>query len=122
MSTNNVTWWEFPVRDTGAAQKFYGAVFGWTFDESFPGYPMISAPDGDMPMGAFDTLEEGTNRGARPFVQVDDLEATLDRVTAAGGTVATGRTLINAEMGWWALMRDGEDREFGLWTMNPATD
>lgn len=45
---------------------------------------------------------------------VDDIDATLAKVVAAGGTTVTGREAVG-EMGWAAYFTDCEGNLMGLW-------
>ncbi|MEI9989258.1 MAG: VOC family protein [Rhizomicrobium sp.] len=75
---------EFTVHDIARAKTFYGAVFGWTFTDYGPTY--ASFDDGRIG-GGFTT--DGTPRPGGPLVvfYTADLDATLARVKAAGGTI-----------------------------------
>lgn len=75
---------EFVVRDIAKAKAFYTAVFGWSFTDYGPAY--TSFADGSL-SGGFTT--DGTPRPGGPLMvfHVADLEATLAKVTAAGGAV-----------------------------------
>lgn len=75
---------EFPVADTAPAKHFYAAVFGWSFADYGPTYAATATGDVDIGFQA-DPAER--TAAALPVIEVDDLEATLAAVTAAGGTV-----------------------------------
>jgi uncharacterized protein len=74
---------EISVADVAAAKSFYGSAFGWGFNDYGPEYAGIQG--------------EGTEAGGlrreadevKPLVMLysDDLEATLEAITTAGGTV-----------------------------------
>src|SRR5215218_3992781 len=56
-------WYELLTRDTKAAEKFYGAVVGWTvtpFDGAGQPYGMWTRPDG-VPMGGVMNIPPGMN-------------------------------------------------------------
>jgi predicted enzyme related to lactoylglutathione lyase len=38
MADNQIDYVELPARDIGATKQFYGAVFGWKFEDYGPGY------------------------------------------------------------------------------------
>lgn len=88
-------WYELMAQDPAAARRFYSAVFGWTIDESPPpgstlDYRMIAA--GTQFVGGLMTLSEDMQRqGARPcwmmYLGVDDVDACVADLTAAGGKV-----------------------------------
>lgn len=121
---NTITWWELQISgELEAAKAFYAAAFGWTFQPMGDDFVMAVGADG-MPMGGLDSGthkgESPAGRGVRVYVQVDDLEATLARITAAGGAVTTPRTLITEEFGWFATFTDPSGLTLGLATSNPA--
>jgi len=116
MGNNTVDWWEFPVDDLAAAQRFYSTVFGWKFTPFGDDYLMAAAADG-TPIGGF---VAGGLPSIRLYAGVEDLEATLAGAVAAGGKVRKGRQLISEEFGWWALLQDANGHEFGLSTNNAA--
>lgn len=73
---------ELTTASTARASAFYDAAFGWSFTGFGPTYAA--------------TIDEPTNVGLQadsgagaplPVIEVDDLEAALDRVSAAGGTI-----------------------------------
>lgn len=117
---DRVTWWELPVPDLAQAKEFYAAVFGWTF-QSFGDYEMASK-DGAM-VGALDgTRKEPVGHGVAVYFHVTDLEATLARVTAAGGEVVHEPADIGGDMGRSAAFRDPAGLWLGLWAASRPTD
>jgi uncharacterized protein len=118
---NTVNWWELQVTDLEEAKKFYGAVFGWTFQSFGEGFEVICTPDGTM-IGGLDSAtgksESPAGRGTRVYVMVEDLEDTLSRVEPAGGKVQQSRTMIAPEYGWFGLLTDPSGLTVGLTTSN----
>lgn len=78
---------ELPVADTGAAKLFYGAAFGWTFDDYGPSYAATQGQDTGI---GFQADAAQKTAAALPVIEVDDLDAVLVAVTAAGGVVTAG--------------------------------
>jgi uncharacterized protein len=76
---------ELTVRDVGAAKRFYGAAFGWSFTDYGPDYAGIKGPDREV--GGLARADE--MRGAGPLVILysDDLEASVAAVKSAGGRI-----------------------------------
>ena len=73
---------EISVKDVDAAKAFYGSAFGWGFNDYGPEYAGIQG----------DGKEAGGLRraeGVKPLVMLysDDIEATAEAVTKAGGTI-----------------------------------
>lgn len=75
---------ELPVGDLAAAGAFYAAAFGWTITAFGPTYAATTGGDTDLGLQA-DPTE--ARPAPLPVVEVDDLEAALMRVEAAGGVV-----------------------------------
>lgn len=88
-------WYELMSNDPLAARRFYAVVVGWNIDASPPAgstmdYRMISAGDG--PVGGLFTLTDDMRRqGASPcwmmYLGVDDVDACVAAIGAAGGSV-----------------------------------
>ena len=84
-----VSWFEIHSSDPERAKAFYSAVFGWTYDDSMPGYTMVDLGDG-APIGGGVV---GTN-GEYPdhalfMVQVPDVAAALAACVDHGGSMIT---------------------------------
>jgi uncharacterized protein len=75
---------ELPVRDLAGQKHFYATVFGWQFQDFGPSYAATMTGDVDVGLDA-DTTQATAQ--LLPVIEVDDLEATLEQVVAAGGTV-----------------------------------
>lgn len=75
---------ELPVQDVATARTFYERAFGWSLTEFGPTY--ASTLTGDTDIGLQGDASEAT-RAPLAVIQVDDLEAALAAVEAAGGTI-----------------------------------
>lgn len=75
---------ELPARDIAASRAFYEAAFGWTLAEYGPSYAATTT--GDVDLGLQGDASEAP-AGPLPVIDVDDLEAALAAVEAAGGTI-----------------------------------
>jgi predicted enzyme related to lactoylglutathione lyase len=75
---------ELPVGDVGAARAFYEGAFGWSLTDFGPTYACTLA--GDTDIGLQGDADEATG-APLAVIGVDDLEAALAAVTAAGGTI-----------------------------------
>src|SRR5918999_1261751 len=64
---------------------FYSKAFGWSFTDFGPGYSAMMT--GDVDVGLNGQPEEAL-AAPLPVIRVEDLEATLDAVIKAGGTIA----------------------------------
>src|SRR3954452_848227 len=75
---------ELPVREIGPAKVFYERFFGWSLTGFGPTYAATLTGDTDIGLQA-DAAE--ATRAPLPVIDVDDLEAALDAVEAAGGRI-----------------------------------
>ena len=112
-------WNELMTRDADKAKAFYAATLGWDFD-AMPmseGVTYWVAKVGDKPVGGIFPMagpdHEGEPERWFAYVAVDDVDARVARVEAAGGKVrrpafevpGIGRIVIledanGAPMGW----------------------
>ncbi len=78
---------EFPATDLDATQKFYEAVFGWTFTSYGPTY--LAFNDGRLD-GGFTTNGPAVGPvGVLVVLYAVDLEAVEADIVANGGTIST---------------------------------
>ncbi len=80
---------ELPVSDLPIAKAFYEQAFGWQFNDYGPAYAGIRAPSGDGEVGGLNGTAAPEQHTPLVLLYSDDLDATLDAVRAAGGTVVT---------------------------------
>jgi uncharacterized protein len=81
---------ELPVANLAISREFYQRAFGWRFNDYGPQYAGIQAPSGDGEVGGLNATT-GSDRPA-PLVLVysEDLDASVEAVQRAGGTVVQG--------------------------------
>ena len=109
--------YEIPAGNTAKAKEFWGGLFGWQFQE-FPGSPteyhmaQFSESTGGAIYGA-----DGDQRGTRTYFDVDDINAGRARVSELGGDA--GDAMPVPSMGWFAICKDNQGNEFGLWQTDP---
>jgi predicted enzyme related to lactoylglutathione lyase len=93
-----VAWFEIGSDDPDAARAFYGELFGWSFAVEGPYSTITTGADHPLQGGVQDTgvpLPHGTPRSyAVPYVQVDDVAGTCERVERLGGKVMVPATAI----------------------------
>jgi uncharacterized protein len=107
-------WHEQVSAEPNKAQDFYSQLFGWeaeTFGES--DYTMISS--GGAAHGGYGTAQEG----APPphwlsHIQVDDVDATIEKANAAGGKLAAGPFDMES-VGRMAILSDPQGAYFGIY-------
>jgi hypothetical protein len=70
------SWWDILVDDLDVAQRFFSAVFGWTFPISGPDFVVVF--DGTEQVGQlYASSEQVSGRGIRMYFDTDDLEGIL---------------------------------------------
>lgn len=113
-TANPFRWYELVTTDHDAAMAFYGKVAGWTITDSGitdRRYSILSA--GPNPLGGIMGMEV-----PRPFwlgyVAVDDVDAYVGKVTAAGGAVHHEAEDIPG-VGRFAVVADPQGAAFALW-------
>jgi predicted enzyme related to lactoylglutathione lyase len=121
-------WFDLVTRDPVASRRFYGDVFGWTFDavaNSVEDYHVIRA-DGVPIGGVFTTPVRGAQAGARwlSFASVADLDRSLAKLKSLGAKTLVEPTDV-AGRGRHAIVRDPQGAILGLLqsaTGDPADD
>ncbi len=110
---------ELPFDDAERANKFYADVFGWkssTWDGPEEYYLQDTGGD-DEPYGIGGALIARASAvnfgGTLVVINVDDLDAYVAKVTAAGCEIVTERTVIPG-VGWFANFRDTEGNVVGM--------
>lgn len=106
-------WVDLTTPQPQAAQNFYGALFGWTFEDAGPGpgggrYLLAQLSGGEV--GA---LVQGEPSGWNSYVLVDSVADTAERVRAAGGRVLGEPT--DVEQGRVLAFSDPEGAELRAW-------
>lgn len=88
----SISWSELMTSDVPAAKKFYGELFGWTFDDmpmEQMTYSVVKANDdgvaGIMPFPP-DAPPMPPNWGI--YITVDNVEAVAEQATALGAKIA----------------------------------
>ena len=120
---NTFSWNELITRDVATACDFYNRVFGWTYMGQ------------EMPTGTYNVIEGGENNGLggimgmppempdevpnhwAVYFAVADIEATIEAVKGAGGSVVFGPMPIPG-VGTTATIHDPSSGSFAL--LQPA--
>lgn len=105
---------EFPADDVERATSFYSNVFGWQFEAmaEFEHYYLYTAGPGGLG-GGIGIRGQNAPQAVRNYIGVDDVDATVGKVQANGGTVVVPKTDIG--FGWYAAVTDTEGNEIGLY-------
>jgi predicted enzyme related to lactoylglutathione lyase len=103
---------ELTASDLAATKRFYGAVFGWTFNDYGPGYVGFKDGGTQSEAGGFSL---GTPQPGGPLIVLysSELEATRDAVRAAGGTLT--KDIFAFPGGRRFQFLDPSGNELGVW-------
>ncbi len=120
--SGRVVHFEIPFDDQERASAFYADAFGWSLT-ALPEMKYVLATTGPSDQGP--PSEPGFINGgllerglpvAGPVVTVDveDIDATLEKVEQLGGTTVSAKQAVG-EMGFSAYFKDSEGNLMGLW-------
>ena len=111
-----VSYLRIPAEDEGRSAAFYEVVFGWSVraDRDEPSFEdgtghVIGHFVADLPTAG--------EAGVRPYVYVERVDETLDRVVAHGGEVVTA-PYPEGDL-WVATFRDPTGNVIGVWQQGP---
>jgi len=97
---------ELNTPDLSKAKQFYGALFGWQFQDNDMGpmgiystFKPDSGPGGGM------TAMPGGNPGWLSYVGVDDIQAATEKARSLGATIHMGPQEI-PNIGWMTIFAD----------------
>ena len=109
----SVSYLHIPIGDRRSTASFYGEVFGWSIRDPDADSPGFTDGSGHV-IGHFVTDQAvAGDSGVRPYIYVDDVRATVERITAHGGSVrkqpfAEGKLTV-------ALFGDPAGNVLGVW-------
>lgn len=108
---NPVVWWEIMGKNGAQLQAFYKDLFGWKINADNPmNYGLVQAEPNGIGGGIAGT--DGAP-GIYINIEVDDLQAYLDKAVSLGGQVITPPTVVPG-MVTYAQFRDIEGNVIGL--------
>jgi hypothetical protein len=105
-----VAWFEINTENPDSVSKFYGDVFGWTFEDA-GGYKIVST-GGESGIGGGIAKAQGANQ-AIFYIEVDDPQAFLDAIEGRGGHTVVPVTEI-PNMVTFAQFADPDGNVIGL--------
>ena len=111
---NPVVHWEVSGKDQKKLQEFYAALFDWKIDvhEEMAGYGLVAGQEGGIGAGIAGNRPRAS-LGVTFSVQVEDLQASLDKAESLGGKAVMTPTRI-PRMGSIAMIQDLEENAIGL--------
>jgi predicted enzyme related to lactoylglutathione lyase len=117
-------WVDLQSTDQSAAKQFYSSLLGWSYDDNpMPGgggvYSMAKL-NGET-VAAIAPMPPGAPEGRPPmwntYIAVDNVDATVDKVSAAGGQVLMPAFDIG-DAGRMSFVADPTGAVVGLWQAN----
>jgi predicted enzyme related to lactoylglutathione lyase len=108
---HTIVHFEVPADDVGRAQKFYGDLFGWTFQDVGNDYHLIQTggePGGGM-MRRMAPEQPITN-----YIGVENIDEYAKKAQSLGAKPLMPKTAVPS-MGWFAQFQDTEGNLFALW-------
>lgn len=113
MGKNTLCHIEFVVSDVQKAKAFYASLFDWEFRDYEGG--MVVFGHGSEHIGGISQGSQPAVRGNSPSVwfEVDSVDATLEKVIGAGGTLRREKQLFGP-VGFTATFADLDGNEFGV--------
>jgi uncharacterized protein len=122
-ATSRFVWHDLNTKDAEGAKRFYGELFNWKFDKSDNG-PYLHIRAGEHMIGGIRQMEphEHTPTSWLGYVGVDDVAATVERITKHGGQVfMPTQTMPN--VGTFAVVADPTGAVFAPWkSARPGED
>jgi uncharacterized protein len=84
-----ITYMHIPAADPGQAAAFYSNAFGWTIHNPDSDRPGFDTPNGRLSGAWVRDQKPIGEAGLLPFIYVDDVDATVERIIANGGAIVT---------------------------------
>lgn len=117
--TGKVVHFEIPIDDSDRAVRFYQEAFGWALNRWEPfEFWMTDGGPGEGIDGAL-TKRSPEQPSLAFYIQVDDIDAALATIEAAGGRRLTDKMAIPT-VGWSAYFEDTEGNRVGVFQDDPT--
>jgi predicted enzyme related to lactoylglutathione lyase len=113
-----VVWNDLVTQDLDVARRFYGELFGWTFEHATApgGQPYVLARSGRIFVAGLVAVNSPSKDVVLsrwlPYVSVSDVDASVAKATAGGAKVLVGAA--DVDLGRVAVIQDKEGAVIGL--------
>lgn len=111
----NLGYFTLDTHDVTRARAFYGALFGWTFDDAASHDAYAHVAGSQPPCGI--TKVERAAGFTHLYFRVDDIQAACARVIELGGKAAVPS---ESPSGLSAVVSDDQGVSFSLWQAAPG--
>ncbi|HEY7488788.1 MAG TPA: VOC family protein [Streptosporangiaceae bacterium] len=120
---NSVGWFEIGTDNPEAAERFYGELFGWSFekDDTDPNmeYRMVTTPGAERASGGIMSTGGKFPNYATFYVVVEDVAATVAKAERLGAKALLPPTTTPAGL-VFAQLHDPAGNQIGVFTPPPA--
>jgi uncharacterized protein len=111
-----VSYLRIPADDPRRSARFYRDVFGWAIDDQHD-EPSFEDGSGHVIGHFVADLPVGGDAGIRPYVYVENVDDTLEKVSAGGGETVT-EPYPEGDL-WVATFHDPAGNIVGVWQSGP---
>jgi uncharacterized protein len=119
---HTINWFDLPATDMARAMQFYQTITGRPLRREAFGAPgeemaVFEAPDAQGVTGAlvYSPHAKPATQGTLIYLNAgSSMQACLDRVKAAGGSIVIGKTALPQDIGYIAHIIDSEGNKVGL--------
>jgi predicted enzyme related to lactoylglutathione lyase len=113
----HVSYLEIPAVNAELSARFYKTVFGWEIRRRDDGDCSFDDRSGNL-IGRFKAGRPAVpEQGLVPFIYVDRIDATIERITQQGGKIV--REPYPEGNLWVATFRDPAGNLLGIWQAGP---
>ena len=116
-SAKQIDYVEFQVTDIQEAKRFYGDLFGWTFEDYGDGYTGFNHGGGG---GGFTKVDAVSRGGPLIVLYADDLETMQRDIIRAGGQIV--RETFAFPGGRRFQFTDPSGNELAVWSDHEPAD
>ena len=115
MTAPAVGWFEITGQDVASLQRFYADLFDWKIEDAGDGsgYGLVQAGEKGIG-GGVGPAQDGGDGQVTFYVEVDDVEAALQKAESLGGTRMMGPDEVPGVGITIALFTDPEGHVIGL--------
>ncbi len=109
-----VVFFDIGCEDTKKTAEFYSKVFDWGTEEASPHSVTVDTESDEGINGAITSLGQEPHNYIMIYIEVEDMNAYLDKIEENGGEVLIPTTDVEGE-GLFALFADPEGNKMGMW-------